>query len=173
MAGPRIEALLGELESAQEAFLGLVRGASPAQVTASGVDGTWGPAQVIAHVTEMQPFWTGKAMSLKARYPRPLTRTIEEKADRERVVAMASRQTAQHLVAGLERACRVTRERIATLADADLDLTGPRWDGSIISMEKALRMHVVDHMREHADHFQAVLESAVLPEATVEAAPAS
>ncbi len=160
MAGPRVEALLRDLEAAQDALLAQVRAAAPDQLTAEGVDGAWGPAQVVAHVTEMQPFWTGKALSLRERYPRPLTRTIEEKADRDRVVAMATRQAAPLLLAALERACRVTRERIASLEDADLDRTGPRWDGQLMTMEQVLRTHVVDHLREHAGQFQAVLAAA-------------
>ena len=151
-AGAACRALQGPIEAGRPWPLRSVEHNAP--------EAEWGPMEVLAHLTEMLPFWLGEVERILDGQPEPVPfgRTITDPVRAqtiERDRSLPPRELLDRIDAEVERYAR----RLVTLTPADLAREGAHPSGEIVSVEALLQRFVVGHTEGHVRQLTATLAS--------------
>ena len=115
--------------------------------------GEWTVAQLLAHIAEIQAFWTAKAILITQEANPNITRTAVENDIREAAVI----GQADDSLADLLPRCREASERavqlIGGIDPADLDRPGHRGENNPITVEGVIR-YLTGHVEEHVKQIE-------------------
>jgi DinB superfamily len=172
-------ALAGRVRVAVDAILALgpaIAATPPLGESAKLGDGedTWGPREVLAHVTEATAYWHGEIERILAgdlegpgepggpgdpAAPVPFGRTPNDVA---RVAILARDRTlpATVLLARLSRDGAMLTDRIATLSDAELDRAGLHPTRGPMTVASVIETTLASHFEGHAAQIRAAVGSA-------------
>lgn len=120
----------------------------------------WGPMEVLAHLSEMLPFWLGEVERILDGRPEPVPfgRTITDGV-RAQIIGrdrgLPPRELLDRIEADVERYAR----RLGTMTPADLAREGAHPSGEIVSVEVLLQRFVVGHTEGHVGQLTATLAS--------------
>jgi len=158
MGDSRIDSRIREL---QEALLGAhaqvaraVEELSEAEAHQVPAPGEWTIAQLLAHIAEIQAFWTAKAILITQEDDPNITRTAVENDIREAAVT----GQAHDLMADLLPRCQEANQRaiqlIGGIDPAYLERPGHRGEDNPITVQGVIRFligHVEEHVRQIAE----------------------
>ncbi len=157
-------ALSGRLRETAEAFLALRPAALAGEPWPLAVDfgagpeAAWGPPEVLAHVTEMLPYWLGEIERILARSPDPVP--FGRVATDEVRVAIIGRDRTVPLRELFDRVeADVARygHRLDALSAADLARRGLHPARGSMTVEAILERMVVEHVEEHTVQLRELL----------------
>jgi hypothetical protein len=149
MARDDIEALIGSLEEAGEAFARLIEGLSPAEFGYRASADDWSPAELAGHVSEFPETFSLQAVHL-AQHPGADVHRSQD--DPGRLAAIARLQGA-----GPAEAAALVRQTIAdacarlrTIAPGGWESTGRRVvNGEVVTTRQLVEYIVLGHVRMH------------------------
>ncbi|HEY7828622.1 MAG TPA: DinB family protein [Candidatus Limnocylindrales bacterium] len=127
-------------------------------VTGDGPEAEWGPPEILAHVTEMLPYWLGEIERVVAGSPEPVPfgrvstdqlRSLTIERDR----TLPTRELLGRIDSGVARYSR----RLPQLSAADWARRGLHARLGEMTVEAMLERFVVSHVEEHAAALQASL----------------
>lgn len=125
----------------------------------SGPESAWGPTEVLAHVSEMLPYWLGEVERILDGGPEPVPfgRTV---ADRVRVLTierdrtLPPRELLDRIDASAERCAR----RLAELGPADLARRGIHPTRGEMTVADVLERFAIGHAEGHVIQLRETLE---------------
>jgi hypothetical protein len=116
----------------------------------AGPESAWGPTEVLAHVSEMLPFWLGEIERILdgAPEPVPFGRTA---TDRVRVMTIERDRTLppRELLDRIDAAAERYARRLATFGPADLSRRGLHPTLGQLRVSEILERFVVGHAEGH------------------------
>lgn len=124
----------------------------------AGPESGWGPMEVLAHVTEMLPFWLGEIERILGGAPEPVPfgRTVADRLRTltiERDRALPPRELFDRIDAATERYAR----RLPELAGADLARRGLHPTLGELTVGTILERFVIGHAEGHVGQLEATL----------------
>ncbi len=128
-----------------------------------GPEAAWGPPEVLAHLTEMLPYWLGEVERILAGSPTPVP--FGRVATNELRIAIIGRDRTVPLRELFDRVTTdITRyeRRLAGLGPADLATLGLHPARGSMSVQAVLNVIVVDHLEEHCAQLRGLLAAAEL-----------
>jgi len=160
-------AFRARLHAVAHAFLELrpaVMAAAPWPLAAEfgpGPEASWGPPEVLAHVTEMLPYWLGEVERILAAAPRPAP-FGRVATDPVRIAIIGRDRTVplRELFDRVEADVARYERRLEGLTTADLARTGLHPMRGTMTVGEALERFVVDHLAEHTAQLQVLLATA-------------
>jgi hypothetical protein len=149
-------ALCSRLRVAADAFLALrpaVLAREPWPLAADfghGPEAAWGPPELLAHVTEMLPYWLGEVERILAGWPTPVP-FGRVATDEVRIAIIGRDRTVplRELFDRIEADVARYERRLADLRLADLAREGLHPTRGSISVQTILDLIVVEHLEEH------------------------
>jgi len=139
MSSSEIQQLQQDLRSGRDAVLAAVEGVSETEAHQIPEPGEWTVVQLLAHITELQPFWISKAVLITQVDDPQITRTAVE--NDERLAAVTDRS--QDDLAGLIHQMNAVND------PAKLDRPGHREDNPMTAA--GVIQYTARHVRLHAD----------------------
>ena len=141
VAADRLQAITG-------AMLGEVDQLPPEIINWIPAEGVWSVMDILCHIREFVPFWTGETLRIAARHDEKWGRDHTDTARLAAVTGTAANNL-EDVVADIRRAVRRSAEALNDLSDADLAVEAtsknPRWGLKPASF-------VVDHLLvEHVE----------------------
>lgn len=158
MAGPRVHALLRELETAHEAVERALEGITERELYTPPKEGEWSVAQVLAHSIEMEPFWLRKTLLARQQDTPTFARATDaERAQRLKAVEEHGRDPLPVILA---RMADAHAEAVATLLRLEeKDLSCPCiYQGRRMTVQAFIE-GVARHLREHEAQIRATREA--------------
>ena len=126
-----------------------------------GPEAAWGPPEVLAHVTEMLPYWLGEVERILAGWPTPVP--FGRVATDELRIAIIGRDRTvplRELFDRVEADLARYERRLAELGAADLARLGLHPARGSMSVQAVLDLIVVDHLDEHCAQLGELLAAA-------------
>jgi hypothetical protein len=123
-----------------------------------GPEAAWGPPEVLAHLTEMLPYWLGEVERILAGWPTPVP--FGRVATDDVRIAIIGRDRTVPLRELFDRVeADITRyeRRLAELSTVDLARLGRHPARGSISVQTVLDLIVVDHLEEHCTQLRELL----------------
>jgi uncharacterized damage-inducible protein DinB len=115
-------------------------------------EGVWSITQILSHVQEAGPYWTGEIQRVIANPGTMWGRNHHDEA-RLAAVAAASQRSTRDVIAGFGQATNAVVSVLRTLRQTDLQIESPsrnpRW--GIKPMSFVLDHLIVSHLRGHRD----------------------
>jgi len=146
----RAEAAANRLEAATTRLIAEAERLPPALVTWRPAEGVWSAMEILCHVDEFVPYWTGQTLQIVREPNRPWGRTHTDTA-RLDAVGRADARTLADVVTSLRNGSRESCDRLRALSDADLDAeatsTNPRWGQKPASF--VVEDLIVGHVEKH------------------------
>jgi hypothetical protein len=127
-------------------------------VTGDGPEAEWGPPEILAHVTEMLPYWLGEIERVVSGSPEPVPfgrvstdplRSLTIERDR----TLPTRELLDRIDSGVARYAR----RLPQLTAAHWARVGLHPRLGEMTVEAMLERFVVSHVEEHALSLKAIL----------------
>ena len=113
-------------------------------------EGVWSVMEILCHVDEFIPYWTGQALQIISDPARTWGRTHSD-TSRLDAVGRADARTLSDVLASLKNGARQSGDRLKQLKDADLDVeatsTNPRWGTKPASF--VVDQLIVEHVEKH------------------------
>ena len=156
MRSQRVQALLDDIERAQQELDTQLDGISRKELHTPIQNGEWSIAQVLAHVCEVERHRTGKVAILLQEQDPLLDRTPQESQARLKAVEEHGRDGLVQIRQNLRQAHRGVLQTVRSLGARDLSRQGHRANGQRLTLETYLRTHLVQHLREHARQVAAI-----------------
>ena len=123
-------------------------------------EAAWGPSEVLAHVTEMLPYWLGEVERVLAgsRSPVPFGRVA---TDAVRIALIGRDRTVplRELFDRVETDVARYERRLSGLTAADLARQGLHPARGAMSVGDMLERLVIEHLAEHCAQLRALLEA--------------
>jgi hypothetical protein len=159
--------LRSRLRGAADTFLALrpaVLAREPWRLAADfghGPEAAWGPPEVLAHVTEMLPYWLGEVERILAGWPTPVP-FGRVATDEVRIAIIGRDRTVplRELFDRVEADVARYERRLAELSIADLARQGLHPARGSISVQTVLDVIVVEHLEEHCAQLHELLAAA-------------
>ncbi len=158
MGDSRIDSRIREL---QEALLGAhaqvaraVEELSEAEAHQVPAPGEWTIAQLLAHIAEIQAFWTAKAILITQEDDPNITRTAVENDIREAAVTGQAHDLKADLLPRCQEANQRAIQLIGGIDPAYLERPGHRGEDNPITVQGVIRFligHVEEHVRQIAE----------------------
>ena len=126
-----------------------------------GPEAAWGPPEVLAHVTEMLPYWLGEAERILAGWPTPVP--FGRVATDELRIAIIGRDRTvplRELFDRIEADVARYERRLVELGTGDLARKGLHPARGSISVQTVLDLIVVGHLEEHCTQLRELLAAA-------------
>jgi hypothetical protein len=159
-----LRALAERLDAAHAALLSM-RGAVEAGrpwplATAFGIEpeASWGPPELLAHVTEMLPFWLGEVERVLdgPTEPVPFGRTASDSL-RLGVIERDRRLPPSELFARLTNGVGRWAERLARLSPEEAARRGVHPTAGEFTVQQIAERFVVGHLEDHRDQLATIL----------------
>ncbi|MFC1935965.1 DinB family protein [Chloroflexota bacterium] len=149
-----IETLARSLQEAQGKLNKALEGITEAELRKPPAEGEWSVAQIVGHVTEVQPFLMEKAYLMTTQDDPSVSRTPRERERRLRVVTEAEKAIWPELQRHLNEASVQALEMLKRLRHQDLACRG-YWQSDQTTVQR-----IVEHNTRHIlDHTQQVEEA--------------
>ncbi|MCH8820597.1 MAG: DinB family protein, partial [Acidobacteria bacterium] len=149
MSSSEIKELQKDLRSGRDAVLASVEGVSEAEAHQIPEPGEWTVAQLVAHITELQPFWISKAVLITQVDDPQITRTAVENDERLAAVTDHSQEGLASLIQQMNAVNDQVVEVVGGIDPAKLDRPGHREDNPMTAA--GVIQYVARHVRLHAD----------------------
>lgn len=153
MSDTQIEKLVEGLRTAHQRVLSAVEGISENEAHLVPQDGEWTVAQLLAHIAEIQTFWTGKALLIIREEDPNITRSDVENDVRLAAVTDHSGDSTRDLLESMVNAHRQAITSVRTIRPEDLDRVGHRGEGNPITVKGVIEF-LARHIEEHAGQIQ-------------------
>lgn len=150
-ASTRADELAGRLEAEARALLAAVASLPADLIFWKPAADVWSVMEILCHVAEFVPYWTGQALQIARRPSEEWGRTHGDQS-RVEAVERAGSRTADDVVAEIRRGVEASAGAIRGLTDADLDMEAtsrnPRWGRrpSAFVVEHLIVEHVEKHL---------------------------
>lgn len=146
----KVREIADRLEAAAHALVAEAA-ALPADLVAwKPAPDVWSVMEILSHVAEFIPYWTGQALQVVQQPGEPWGRTPADTARLEAVEA-AGRRSLDDVVSAIRSAARGAASAIRALRDADLDAEAmsrnPRWGRKPAAF--VLEELVIHHVEKH------------------------
>ncbi len=149
MISSEIQQLQQDLRSGRDTVLAAVEGVSETEAHQIPEPGEWTVVQLLAHITELQPFWISKAVLITQVDDPQITRTAVE--NDERLAAVTDRS--QDDLAGLIQQMNAVNDQVVDVVGAidpaKLDRPGHREDNPMTAA--GVIQYTARHVRLHAE----------------------
>lgn len=123
-----------------------------------GPEAVWGPPEVLAHVTEMLPYWLGEVERILAGSPAPVPfGRVGSYEVRIAIVGRDRTVPARELFDRLDADVARYERRLDQLTTADLARRGLHPARGLMTVDEVLERIVVDHLAEHVVQLAALL----------------
>lgn len=115
-------------------------------------EAAWGPPEVLAHVSEMLPYWLGEAERILAAAPEAPATFGRVSTDAVRIAIIGRDRTVplRELLDRITSDIARYRGRLDGLTEADLDRVGLHPGRGPMTVGQVLERSVVAHLAEHA-----------------------
>ena len=157
MIDSEIQRLQDELRSAREAVLAAIQGVSEDDAHKIPAVDEWSVAQLLAHITEIQGFWVGKAVLITKEDDTQIPRTAVENDIRSAAVANHAQDNLADLTHAMVEACDDAVATIGNIDPKNLDRPGYREANPITA--GGVIESVAQHVRDHAIQITEARES--------------
>lgn len=150
------EAQARRLESAVEAMIGLAQAyAAGAALRASPGEAGWNTLQVLGHMVEMLPYWSGQIRRLMDAQgpPPPFGRALEDPG-RLAGVEQGATATAAELIRQLQAETRAAAAMIRGLSPEARAKTGTHPRRGEMSVNDIVERFIIAHAEEHVEQVQ-------------------
>lgn len=137
----RLEAMADELAAQLSAL-------PEASFTRRAADGAWTAAEVVAHMTEMLPYWTLAAASVAADPGRPIGRELDD-PDRVGAVAAANTIPRAEALAHLRQAAHEAAASIRAHDERAWSAQGKHYTRGPLTVADTIRTLVMEHAGIH------------------------
>ena len=120
----------------------------------------WGPREVLAHVGEMLPYWTGeleRVLAAEPREPAPFGRVATD-ANRLARIEGDRRRTTGELLDAIARGLATAGAFVGRLGAADLDRRGAHPARGELTVGASIERFLVAHLEEHLTQLGEILE---------------
>ena len=128
MSSSEIQQLQQDLRSGRDAVLAAVEGVSETEAHRIPEPGEWTVVQLLAHITELQPFWISKAVLITQVDDPQITRTAVENDERLAAVTDRSQDDLAGLIQQMNAVNGQVVDVVGTIDPAKLDRPGHRED---------------------------------------------
>ena len=149
MSSNEIQKLQEGLRSAREAVLSAIEGISEAEAHEVPAPGEWTVAQLLGHVTEVQPFWVSKAILITKEDDPNVARNAAEGELRTAAVAGGAQGSVADLRQKLIAANDAAVASVGGIDSKDLDRVGHRGEGNPVSAGQLIQS-LASHLGVHA-----------------------
>ena len=149
MIGDQLTDLKNMLEEALSRTLESVKGISEEDAHETPAEGEWSVCEVLAHISEIQDFWSEKAIVITTSDDPNITRTEVENDIRSAAVRGHSGDSVRDLLEMVRRANQNTIEKLLAISFPDLDRPGHRGEDNPIT-PRGVFEYLSDHISEHA-----------------------
>ena len=154
MADSRIRELQEGLLGAHAQVAKAVEGLSEAEAHQVPEPEEWTIAQLLAHIAEIQAFWTAKAILITQEDDPNITRTAVENDIREAAVTGQAHDSMADLLPRCQEANESAIRLIGGIDPAHLERPGHRGEDNPITVQGVIRYliaHVEEHVRQIAE----------------------
>ena len=148
MSSSEIQQLQQDLRSGREAVLAAVEGVSETEAHRIPEPGEWTVVQLLAHITELQPFWLSKAVLITQVDDPQITRTAVENDERLAAVTDRSQDDLAGLIQQMNAVNGQVVDVVGTIDPAKLDRPGHREDNPMTAA--GVIQYTARHVRLHA-----------------------
>ena len=164
-----LDDLAGRLEQAIEAMVELgaqLAAGEPwrqADVVGPGPESSWGPREVLAHVSEMLPFWMGEIeliLDAGGGSEPPAFGRLEADELRVAIITRDRAFPARELLGRVEAEGRRVARRLRALGDADADAPGRHVTRGDLSVREIAERFIVSHIEGHVTQLRETLAAA-------------
>ena len=144
-------AAASRLQSTTDELLAEVERLPPEIITWVPGDGVWSVMDILCHIREFVPFWTGETVRI-ARRPNEQWGRDHTDTDRLAAVTGTAGNKLEEVTADIRRLVRRTVETLSNLSDADLSVEAtsknPRWGlkPAAFVVDHLLVQHVEKHL---------------------------
>jgi hypothetical protein len=125
---------------------------------APGPESEWGPAEVLAHIAEMLPYWRGQMDLIRASGDAPAAfgrvQTDQSRIDR---IDQARQRPAGELLDSIAGEVAATRRWLSGLGEEELTLAGVHPTLGEMSVAVVLERMIAGHLEEHVDQLAGIL----------------
>lgn len=149
MSSSEIQQLQQDLRSGRDAVLAAVEGVSETEAHQIPEPGEWTVVQLLAHITELQPFWISKAVLITQVDDPQITRTAVENDERLAAVTDHSQDALAGLIQQMNAANDQVVDIVGNIDPAKLARPGHREDNPMTAADVV--RYVARHVRLHAD----------------------
>jgi hypothetical protein len=148
MGDSRIRELQEHLLGAHAQVAKAVEGLSEAEAHQVPEPGEWTIAQLLAHIAEIQAFWTAKAILITQEDDPNITRTAVESDIREAAITGQADDSMADLLPRCQEANERSVRLIGGIDPAHLELPGHRGEDNPITAQGVIR-YLIGHVEEH------------------------
>jgi hypothetical protein len=159
---PRGEREARRLEAAIQRLLSEASSWREEDLYARASEGDWTAMEVMAHTTEMQPYWARQIQRVLAQPGGPFGRTHDDTERTGFVEAHAKDRLADALV-GLQQARDEAAAVLRSLSDHDWSQVGIHSRRGEMSVADIAESFLVGHAEEHVEQAIRAVEAAVAP----------
>jgi uncharacterized damage-inducible protein DinB len=149
MSDPRLQQLVDGLAAAHRNVLAAIEGISEEDAHQVPREGEWTVAQLLAHIAEIQIFWSGKAQLITREEDPNITRSDVENDVRLAAVTDHSHDCIAHLTDGIVNAQQQAIATVKTFRPEDLDRLGHRGENNPMNVAGVIE-YLTGHIEEHA-----------------------
>ena len=149
MSSSEIQELQQDLRSGRDAILAAVEGVSEVEAHQIPEPGEWTVVQLVAHVTELQPFWVSQAVLITQVDDPQITRTAVENDERLAAVTDHSQDGLASLIQQMNAANDQAVDVVGTIDPSRLDRPGHREDNPMTAAD--VIKYAARHVRLHAE----------------------
>ena len=147
MSSSEIQQLQQDLRSGRDAVLAAVEGVSETEAHQIPEPGEW-TVVLLAHITELQPFWISKAVLITQVDDPQITRTAVENDERLAAVTDRSQDDLAGLIQQMNAVNGQVVDVVGTIDPAKLDRPGHREDNPMTAA--GVIQYTARHVRLHA-----------------------
>ena len=153
MKNTGVEDIVEELKESQSQLLKTVGQLSEENAHLVPAPNEWTVAQLLAHIAEIQEFWTAKAV-LMTKEDRPeITRNSVENDIREQTVLNKANSSIPELLNQCQNIHEATIETLSRISPRDLQRSGFRGENNPVTVIEVLQS-LVRHINEHIEQIE-------------------
>ena len=146
-----IESIQKGLKESHKQVIHSVKKISEEQTHLIPAPNEWIVAQLLAHIAEIQQFWTSKAILMINEDCPKITRNAVENDIREQTVINKAYESVTELLAQCQRIHEETVASLQTIGPSDLQRSGFRGEDhpvKVIEVPQSLIMHINEHIQQ-------------------------
>lgn len=145
------------LLTANDELIGSLDWVSDAAWARRPADGEWSAAEIVGHLIELEPYWAGQAARLVEQPGAEVGRGLEDPGRLEGPsagVTLSPREARARLAQAGQEAAEILRK----IPDSAWSTRGT-WRGNAMTVDDLIEQHLLEHVRQHIQQFEAALGS--------------